>query len=623
MRVDQLNRTRAHQPLGPRTSVSRGPVQGQPRIFASMNTGADFQQEPSALKRGQPRIFSTGGGQDPQPRSMNGPQPSPANMRGKQSQQEPPIVYNNRTGDIKGKGVDRSGTDRPGVDLLPEFQQHQQQPERQLDQRDNQALPQGQVGEPQIRTMYTEARSPAMEYRASLEKGRNSNRIGGNRPLNNRPAEPPLPLPPTNRPPIRRATEPHFEPPPPPLRKNSSGSGNEPQQRLLGSRGQSVDHQHALNPNGDNPNSKLNRGQSLYSPVVTIATNVPDTQPLNKPRIPSPKTVRNFGQRSHSPQREPSRFHSPPTPSFNAESGSPATSGYSGRDVNGSNPEPQQNRDPRGQSIGRGVQGSTGSLLTQDPSRKASLTSNTSVSSDREQDRSPTVVEPQPTQNRSHKSSRSPRLDDGQPPPPPTHRKSTKSPRLDDDQSSPPPTQHKSRERTRAPTAPTNRGSQMDSFYGGHAPTKKPDARNEEGVDNTDIAEEPEPYFYPLELHLLHPQLLRALLQYLTFYDWCILQEINKTLRSQLSHVRELKEEILERYLSTIGYARWAWEEDEPLTISLRVKSNFLLPPTVLTNIRRISTNICVAFRYPHMSTPGSQTTTCKLALPPFQKRRG
>ena len=115
----------------------------------------------------------------------------------------------------------------------------------------------------------------------------------------------------------------------------------------------------------------------------------------------------------------------------------------------------------------------------------------------------------------------------------------------------------------------------MDSFYGGE---RKSHARNEEGENHTDIPEEPEPYFYPLELHLLHPQLLRGLLQYMTFYDWCILQGVNKSLRSQLSHIKELKEEILERYLSTIGYARWVWEEDEPLMISLRVKSSRRYP---------------------------------------------
>ena len=595
MKADQLNRIRTHQPLGPRTSINRGPVQGQPRIFASMNTGADFQQEPLALKQGQPRIFTAGNGHDLQQQSVNGSQPSPGHMRGIQPQQEPPIVYNNRTGDIKGKGVDRSG--------MPGFQQHQRQPERTSDQRDNQTLPHGQVGEPPLRTVYTEAKSPAMQYRANLEKGKDWNRGGGNGSSNNRPTEPQSLLPPTHRPPARRATEP---PPPARLRQNSAGSNNEPQQRFMGPRGQSIDRQQTLNPNGDNVNSKLNRRQSLYSPAVTIATPVPDTQLLNEPPIPSPKNMRTFGQRSDSAQREPSRYHSPPTPSsFNTESNLPATNGYSSGDINGLNPEPPRNRDPGRQPAGWSVQGSTGSLPTQDPSRKTSLASNTSVSSDGGRDRIPAVLEPQPVQSRPHKSTQSTHLDTGQISLPPAH--------------------HQSRDRMRTSAAPANRGSQMDSFYGGDASlsgAKKLDLRNGGGADHADIAEEPEPYFYPLELHLLHPQLLHTLLEYMTFYDWCILQGINKSLRSQLSHVKELKEEVLERYLSTIGYARWVWEEDEPLVISLRVNSCRSSPTIVLMGICRILTNTCAVFRYPRTSMPESRPATCKRGLPPRRKRR-
>jgi len=598
MRADQLNRMRAHHPIGPRSSINRGPVQGQPRIFASMNTGADFQQEPLALKKGQPRIFAAGNGQDPQSWNTNGPQPSPGHMRGNQQQQEPPTVYNNRTGDIKGKGVDRSG-----MDPTPGFQQNQQQLERPFDQPSNQAPPHGQMGEPAIRTVYTEAMSPAMQYRATLEKS--WTRTGGSGSLDTGPAERQPPLPPAHRPPVRRVTEPRFEPPPPAsLRQNSPGSNNKPQQRSIGSKGQFADQQ-IPNLNGDNIASKLNRRQSLYSPVVTITTNIPDTQPTIDPPIPSPRTARSFGQRSDPTQREPSRYHSPPVPpSFNRENSPPVTDSRSSGDISGSSPDPPQDRDQRRRPIDWNVQGSTGSLPTLDPSRKASLTSNTSVSSDRERDRSPVVVEPQPVRNKS--------------------RKPIQPPRLENDQTSPPPTHHQSRERLRTGGAPTNRGSQMDSFYGGDTSlhgTKKLNVRNGD-VNHADIDEEPEPYFYPLELHLLHPQLLRALLQYLSFYDWCILQGVNKNLRSQLSHVKELKEEVLERYLSTIGYARWTWDEDEPLTISLRVKSSPLLPTIALTSTCRISASICVVFRYPRTSTPESQTAICKRGPLPCRKRR-
>ena len=561
MRADQLNRIRAHHPTGPRSSINRDLVQGRPRIFASMNTGTDFQQEPLVLKQGQPRIFAASNGQNTQPWNANGPQPSPSYTRGNQAQQEPPAVYNSRTGDIKGKGVDRSG-----VDPALEFQQHQQQPERPFDQRDDQRLPYDQTSEASIRTVYTEAMSPAMQYRASLDKGKDRNRVGRNGPSVHKPTEPPSLLPPGQRQSARRATEPRFEPPPSaPLRKNSSGSSHEPQQRFMGPGGQSVDHQPKLN--GGNVTSKLDRRQSLYSPVVAATTNLPDTELLNEPSIPSQKASRNSGQRPDSTRRESGRYHSPPTLSpLNTESNPPAANGYSSGDINTPSRESPPNRDPRRQSVVRNVQSSAASFSTQDSSRKDSFTSNASVSPDRERNRGPAAVEPKSSQNRPHKS--------------------TQPPRSDNVQTSPPPTTRQSRERLKTGAAPTNRGSQMDSFYGGDASlsgTKRHNMRNGEEVNHTDINEELEPYFYPFELHLLHPQLLRALLQYLSFYDWCILQEVNKSLRSQLSHVKELREEILERYLSTIGYARWAWEEDEPLVISLRVNSSCLSPVIVLT----------------------------------------
>ena len=603
MGADQLNRTRAHHPLGPRSSINRGLVQGQPRIFASMNTGTDFQQEPLVLKQGQPRIFASGNRQDPQPRSTNGPQPSPGHTRGNQSRQEPPPMHNSRAEDIKGKGVDRSG-----MDTMVGFQQ--QQPERLFDQQDNQTLPYGQTGGPPIRTVYTEAKSPAMQYRASLEKGKDSNRVGRNGPSVHRPTEPQSLLPPSQRQPIRRTTERHLEPSPPaPLRKDSFGSNNEHQQRFISPRGQSVDQQHPPNLNSENVTYKLSRHQSLYSPVVAVTTNLPDAEfldELDEAPIPSPKTSRSFGQRPDSAQREPGRYNSPPTlPSFKAEGSPPPANGFSSGDINIPNRGSPQNRDPRRQPVAWNVQSSTASLSTQDSSRKDSFTSFASVSSDRERDQNPTIVEPQPSQNRPHNS--------------------TRPLRSDNDKTSPPHTHHQYRERLKTGAAPTNRGSQMDSFYGGDASlsgTKGPNMRKGEEVNHTDIGEEPEPYFYPLELHLLHPQLLRALLQYLSFYDWCTLQAVNKNLRSQLSHAKELKEEILERYLSTIGYARWTWEEDEPLIISLRVKSSWLSPVIVLMSIYRILVNTCVVFRYQHTSTPESQTATCKRGPPPCRKRR-
>ena len=498
-----------------------------------MNTGSDFQQEPLALKQGQPRIFAASNGQDSQPRNTNGPQPLPGYGRGNQPQ-EPPTAYNSRAADIKGKSVDRSGTDP-----IPGPHQQQQQPVGQFEQRDNQTSSRGQPRETPIRTMYTRAKSPAVQYRESLERGKDWNRVESNGPPESRLAEPQA-----LGPPVRRSTEPRFElPSPAPLRKNSSGSSDGPQQRFMGPRDRQLP-----NPKGDDVNSRFNRRQSLYSPAVNITTNVEAPELSSEHLIPSPKhspkSARSFGQqqRSGSAQREPGRYQSPPTPSsFTTESSPPNTNGYSSPVMNGSSPEIPQSRDPRGQSSWH-VQSSTASLSTQDPSRKTSLASTTSVSSDR--DRGPGIAEPQPAQSRPHKPTQPRRSGNGHTRPPPIH--------------------YRSRERLKISAASTNREPQLDSSYGGDTSlsgTKKSNPRNEE---------ESRPY--QLESHLLHPQLLRALLQYLSFYDWCVLQGVSKNLRSQLSHDKELKEEVLERYLSTIGYARWTWEEKEPLVISLRVR---------------------------------------------------
>lgn len=401
--------------------------------------------------------------------------------------------------------------DRSGVDVFPG--PHQPQPERQFDQEDGQVSSRGQMNESSVRNLYTRAKSPAMQYRESLERGDDRSRVGGESPA---------------------------------LRKNSSGSSDGPHQRFMGPRGQSTDRPQALNLNGDDV-TKVNRRQSLYSPVVNIVTNVEGTESSNELPIPSPKsspkTARNLARQQHlgSAQREPGRHHSPPTPSsFNVEKNPPTTNGRSSPIVNGSSKE-STHRQPTGWHI----QNSAASLSTRDSSRKTSFASDTSVSSDRERGQSPAVTEPQSIQS---------------PLPKPTQPR-----RPNNIQGRPSPIHYRSHESLGRDAAPKNWGSQMDSFYGGDPSLpgmKHPDTRNGEDENRP----------YPLELHLLHPQLLRALLQYFSFYDWCMLQGVNKNLRLQLSHVSELKEEVLERYLSTIGYSRWVWEDKEPLVISLRVR---------------------------------------------------
>ena len=55
---------------------------------------------------------------------------------------------------------------------------------------------------------------------------------------------------------------------------------------------------------------------------------------------------------------------------------------------------------------------------------------------------------------------------------------------------------------------------------------------------------------------------------------------VSKKVREMFGGMREhqsggnelLKEEVLERFLRTVGYARWIWKDDEPLALSLVVR---------------------------------------------------
>jgi hypothetical protein len=90
---------------------------------------------------------------------------------------------------------------------------------------------------------------------------------------------------------------------------------------------------------------------------------------------------------------------------------------------------------------------------------------------------------------------------------------------------------------------------------------------NGEGED----VEEP---YDPITLvqFLSDPTLLSTLLAFLSFYDWCMLLAVSKEIRILLVRTKELREVILEKYLRTVGYSRWMWDDPEPLSLSLQVR---------------------------------------------------
>jgi hypothetical protein len=77
---------------------------------------------------------------------------------------------------------------------------------------------------------------------------------------------------------------------------------------------------------------------------------------------------------------------------------------------------------------------------------------------------------------------------------------------------------------------------------------------------------------FPLPKLASYPQLLANMLSYFSLWDWCTLSSVTKEIRILLVQKKELRDEVLERYLTTVGYLRWAWsEEREPLSLSLQV----------------------------------------------------
>lgn len=112
------------------------------------------------------------------------------------------------------------------------------------------------------------------------------------------------------------------------------------------------------------------------------------------------------------------------------------------------------------------------------------------------------------------------------------------------------------------------------------SPTTSPHA--ESMVSNESNPVSPvEPTFYPLGSHLLHPELLSALLQWFNFREALPLFSISMSLKKAMEETKDVKEIILEKFLGdSVGYRRWNVERmgkrKEPLSLTLRVRLSFL-----------------------------------------------
>ncbi|KDR79455.1 hypothetical protein GALMADRAFT_1241203 [Galerina marginata CBS 339.88] len=86
----------------------------------------------------------------------------------------------------------------------------------------------------------------------------------------------------------------------------------------------------------------------------------------------------------------------------------------------------------------------------------------------------------------------------------------------------------------------------------------------------------PPPEPFTLVKFLSDPHFLSTILTFFTFYDWCVLSAISKEIRVLLVRTPALKEVVLESHLRTIGYSRWIWDDQEPLTLSLQDLNDYM-----------------------------------------------
>ena len=104
-----------------------------------------------------------------------------------------------------------------------------------------------------------------------------------------------------------------------------------------------------------------------------------------------------------------------------------------------------------------------------------------------------------------------------------------------------------------------------------------------DGEDDTEDEPEPVPQ-YTMVQFLSDPQLLSSLLTFLSFYDWCVLSSLSKEIRMLLVRTPVLRETVLERFLKTVGYLRWHWDDLEPLSLSLQVRRQTMVLFTCFLN---------------------------------------
>jgi hypothetical protein len=134
-------------------------------------------------------------------------------------------------------------------------------------------------------------------------------------------------------------------------------------------------------------------------------------------------------------------------------------------------------------------------------------------------------------------------------------------------------------------------------------------------IDIAELAEETKPKFYPLLRHLQNPELLTELLVHLSFYEWLVLWgAISKEIRQALDSDPAVCDVALDRYLGTVGYARWVWPTPEPIRITLAEMHAYM---------RGVSVPVYVYAQSAHsvLSSPPSEENTLLVRVMKKQTR--
>lgn len=138
-----------------------------------------------------------------------------------------------------------------------------------------------------------------------------------------------------------------------------------------------------------------------------------------------------------------------------------------------------------------------------------------------------------------------------------------------------PPTPISPEEHRKTKTKKKRRDSQIESILASVVDDSDSAVTAAEELDpESEPESEPEPILPSSTIVdiISDPQLLSSLLTFFSFYDWCVLSSLSKEIRILLIQTPVLREPILERFLKTVGYSRWGWDDADPLSLSLQVR---------------------------------------------------